>query len=547
MSILFILGLVCITLKVLEPRQEIINEQIPSVSANEYALIIDGKVLSKEEVALEVGGKYYFNLDVVSKYITDDFFYDEMQDLVTYTDYYNVIKMPVGQQEQIVNGEKQKLSTPIKRLKKGIYIPYDLLYYKYQLKLMKSPYLHILMLDTDRDIVRRGQVATKNMPLYKSTGSEEVLQFAMANEKYRYFDAKEQGWSYVVLEDGLTGYVPTKLINPTEEVKPKVKKATKPVRDDKVVLGWHQVFNTTASKNTEVLQNAPGIEVVSPTWFAFANETGTIKSIASKSYVEWAHRNGIEVWALVNDFSAGKNVDKAIFTDPDKRQYVIDQLLSLAKVYNLDGINIDFEKVPKEVGPYFVQFMRELAPQLRNAGIVSSVDVYVPSAWTAHYRRDILGEFMDYVMIMGYDEHWGGGPKSGSVSSMNFVDQAIRKTLELVPKEKVILGVPYYTRLWAEKNIGDDKIELTSKAYGMDSAKVKLQQQQVAPVWLSDIGQYYGEYTKGDTTYKVWLEDERSMEWRLKKIVEYDLAGVAAWKLRLENKNIWPLINDYIK
>lgn len=531
------------------PRPEKINIQIPDLKENQYGLIIDGVILPAHETGIKVRDQYYISLDVIQSYISDDLFYDKEAGLVTYTDYNNVMKMPIDARLIDLNGKTEIIENSMKLINGNVYVPWNFVKSKLNVTIKESPYLHVLMVNTYKDTIFTGKIGGET-PLYGSNEGD-LQPFATLNkgEQVRVLIG-EQGESQlmkVVVEDGLTGYVDQGAIVEQVADKGPEPMKTPPVRDDQIVMGWHQVFNRTASARTDKLEVAKGLEVVSPTWFAFANDLGDIKSIANIDYVKWAHSKGIEVWALVNDFSSDKNVDEAIFTDPNKRQYVIDQLLRLSKDYNLDGINIDFEKVPKEVGPYFVQFMRELAPQLRRAGVVSSVDVYVPSAWTAHYRRDILGEFVDYVIIMGYDEHWGGGPESGSVSSIGFVETAIRKTLEVVPKEKVILGVPYYTRLWQEKTVSEGQMKLSSKAYGMESAFNNLQKNGAEIKWLAEVGQFYGEYIKNQSLYRVWLEDERSMEGRLKKASEYQLAGVAAWKLGLEKESIWPLMNKYMK
>ena len=309
---------------------------------------------------------------------------------------------------------------------------------------------------------------------------------------------------------------------------------------------WHQVFNMTANGSVqEKMAEAKGVNVISPTWFHITDTEGAVSSLADIAYVQWAHQNGCKVWPLFSN-SFDKAITHAVLSSTAKREKVIRQILSFVDLYDLDGINIDFEEVPKEDGPAYVQFVKELSLFLKQKGVTVSVDMYVPKPWTEHYGRAEIGKYIDYLIIMGYDEHWSTSPKSGSVASINFVREGVTDTLASVPANKVILGIPFYTRLWQETGSGDS-VKVSSKAYGMGYGKQLMIDKGAKIEWNEEVAQYYGEYKEGDVTFKMWLEDQRSLAEKLKVASQYRLAGVAGWKLGLESEEAWEAITQYLK
>jgi spore germination protein YaaH len=235
-----------------------------------------------------------------------------------------------------------------------------------------------------------------------------------------------------------------------------------------------------------------------------------------------------------------------VLSSTEKREYVIKQILAFSALYDLDGINIDFENVGSDDGEYFVQFIKEITPYLKNQGLVVSVDMSVPRPWTEHYNREALGEIIDYLIIMGYDEHWSTSPESGSVASIGFVLEGVEDTLLSVPKERVILGLPYYTRRWREEII-DGEIVVSSKALSMSAAYNMLIENNAEINWDEVTAQYYGEYEISGILYRIWLEEERSIEEKVSLVQLYDLAGAAGWKLGLEKDEVWDVLYEYLK
>ena len=324
-------------------------------------------------------------------------------------------------------------------------------------------------------------------------------------------------------------------------------------------MAWHQVTNQSANNAvSSVLANTRGINVLSPTWFYLNDNNGNIANLASLNYVNYCHNQGIEVWALVSNLE-NKNVDTTeVLTHTSKRQNLVNQIVSMAIQYNLDGINVDFESMNGEkVGDAFIEFIRELSIKCKNNGVVLSVDNYVPMSHTSFYNRKEQANFADYVIIMGYDEHYAGSPEAGSVASLSWVTQGVSDTLKEVPANQVILGMPFYTRVWSETPVESDSTatdetdttvdyELSSYATNMTEVQKLISANGVQPVWLDDIGQNYVEYQNGGVNYKIWIEDATSLEKKLIVMDTYGLAGGSFWKLGMEDSSIWDTIIKYI-
>ena len=347
-------------------------------------------------------------------------------------------------------------------------------------------------------------------------------------------------WSKVVTPDGHIGYVENKVLGEIQDEaffsgrEPVVYESNR--LDEKIVLGWHQISDVDAYKTLEdILDQAEDINVISPTWFALTDNSGSFRSIASQKYVDIAHEHGVQVWALLDNFSSNVQTEVLLASTTTRRK-LINSLIAEVEKYGIDGLNMDFESIKPEAGIHYIQFLRELSIPCREKGIILSVDNYVPTSYNAFYDREEQGIVADYVIIMGYDEHYAGG-EPGSVSSLGFVENGISGTLAEVPREKVINAVPFYTRLWTEKNG-----EVSSKALGIEAAKNWIAKNRVELYSQEELGQYYGELLTPSELSYLWLEEENSLELKMSLIRDYDLAGVACWKLGLEDDAAWDVI-----
>ena len=355
------------------------------------------------------------------------------------------------------------------------------------------------------------------------------------------------GTGVIMTADGYTGYIQTEDISEPEAIEARTAKKDsyeRITRDHKINLVWHQSTSTESNDAmAEMTAEMTGVNVISPTWFSVTDETGTISSLASADYVKLAHDAGREVWGLIDNFNEAfdETTDLAYAS---VRSRIIEQLLAEAASCGMDGINVDFENL-KEAGiPHYLQFLRELTSAAHAQNLVVSVDTPVPQAYTMYYQRGEQARFVDYMIVMAYDEHFAGSEEAGSVSSLPFVQQAVEEMTRVMPADQVICGIPFYTRVWTEK-FGQSAI--TSEVLGMDGAKNYAKENQMTETWDASLGQNVATVETSDARYTIWMEDEQSMEEKLKVIQSADLAGVAEWKLGFECADVWSLISEYIE
>lgn len=345
-------------------------------------------------------------------------------------------------------------------------------------------------------------------------------------------------WDKVRTVDGYIGYVEHKRLGESRSETP-VSTFVAPVYknislNEPVCMAWHQVTKPEGNASFDnLIANTKGLNVISPTWYELTDNEGGFNSYADAEYVRKAHDMGLQVWALINNFS--KNVQtEVLLSKTSTRQKLIEKLMAEVERYGLDGLNLDFEGIKKEAGVHYMQFIRELSVSCRKNGIVLSVDNYVPYAGNEFYNRKEQGIVADYVIVMGYDEHYAGG-EPGSVASIGYVNDGISNTLKEVPKEKLINAIPLYTRVWTEDADG----KTSSEALGIARAKAWAADNNVELYWQEELGQYYGELKTEGRTKKVWMEEERSIGLKMDLIRKYDLAGVACWKLGFEPAELW--------
>lgn len=375
---------------------------------------------------------------------------------------------------------------------------------------------------------------------YRGGIKSEILTEVPKNTVLRLLNEGED-WDQVATDDGYIGYIQKKKVSAadatTYERDFKSETYTYLTMDEPVNLVWHQTTSTDANNYfSDATQNMTGVNVISPTWFSIADNSGNITNIASGEYVMQAHEKGLKVWGLVDNFS--ENISTTtVLSSTSARQNLEGQLIAGALKTGLDGINVDFESLSEDVGIHFLQFLRELSIQCHENNLVLSVDNPVPENFTSHYDRAEQGKVTDYVIIMGYDEHYVGS-EAGSVASLPWVEQGVKDTLTEVPAERTILAVPFYTRLWKTTDGG----ALTSEAIGMDQAQKVIADNGAETYWDKTTSQNYGTYEGDGATYQIWLEDSKSIAEKVKLISKYKLAGVAEWKLGFENSGIWKTI-----
>jgi spore germination protein YaaH len=321
------------------------------------------------------------------------------------------------------------------------------------------------------------------------------------------------------------------------------------VLGSRINLTWEAVYNVPA--DPAKIGEMPGVNVVSPTWFELMDDQGTIKSKADPNYVTWAHGRGMQVWALFNNsFEPDRTTE--VLNDYETRLKMSQQLLSYARMYKLQGINIDFENVHTKDKANLVQFVREFTPLAHDQGLVVSIDVTPKSnseMWSAFLDRKSLGKIVDYMMVMTYDEHWASSPKAGSVASLPWVEQSVKRILEEdgVPARKLVLGIPLYTRIWVETKDENGKLKVSSKAYGMETIDKLIAERKLKPVFDEAAGQHYVEYEEDGARHRIWIEDETSIRARGELAKTYGLGGVATWQRGFQKPAIWQALHEALE
>ena len=515
-----------------------------------------------EKNALLLNGGIYLDLDTVLTYINEDFYYDVDELVLTYTMPNEIIRAYPMESVYYSNKVKNELTHDPILTKGGV--PYISL----EFAALFSDMTYTFYDAPARVLIRTGEKDILSLKTKKETTVRETADIKSPNicgltkdSVVWYVDAGTETstkFVKVMTEDGLFGFVRKKDLSETyhesyeSEYIPPVYPHN--LSEEDVILGWHQVTNKSANAGLESLvKNNEQLTVVSPTWFRLAkwdqesDPESPILSLADAAYVETAKSYGLEVWGLVDNFDIADAVDfdatantYEVLSSTRKREVLINALVAEAIRYNLDGINIDFEMLSLETGPHFIQFLRELSVKCRANGLVLSVDNYVPSAHAAYYDWAAQGEVVDYVIIMAYDEHYAGSEVAGSVASYKYLTTAVDNILTMVPKEQVIMAVPFYTRLWTETK-DNGSIRLTSAALSMVTAQTELSRNKVTPVWDEETRQYYAEYEKDGSVCKIWMEDVQSLQEKILYIRKADLAGIAAWRLGFESPEVWNL------
>ncbi len=518
------------------PSKEMANQQDWfQVAGNQVAIMLDNELI-EDTKGRWIDGEVYLPLEWVQKTLNEKFYWDNEEKLLIYTlpeeiIYADTSVMGNGGKPLVVEQENQIW------LLAGLVLNYtDIRMERYVEEEARR-----LFIDTKWDSVPKAAITKKEMVRVRGGVKSAILTEVKEKETVQILDTMEN-WSKVRTESGYVGYIRNMRMEDCPD-QYFISTYQKPIYTnislgEPVCLVWHQVFSQQANDTMEALMAVTkGVNVIAPTWFMLTDNEGNYECLADQEYVDKAHAMGVQVWAVVDNFNKGQQVQsELLFSKNSARTKLIASLMADVKKYDLDGINLDIESIKKEAGPHYVQFIRELSVSCRKEGVILSVDNTVPAAYSEFYNREEQGRVADYVIIMAYDEHHSGG-EAGSVASLGYVKKGIEDTLKMVPKEKFINGIPFYTRVWEEEG-GNT----SATSMGIAAAKEWVQAKGMALDWDKETGQYYGELQEGNKTYRLWMEEEQSISMKMDLIWENDLAGVACWKLGFETPELWNIV-----
>ena len=531
----------------------------------QVGITVDNKVVEAEGKL--AGGKVYVAYNIVRDYINSRFYWDPNENVLLYMIPEDMISVDVGSKDYSISRKKKSEDYVILKTEGNTaYIALDFVqqYTNIDYEVSNNPD-HVMI----RTKWGKTDVATvkKNTQVRYQGGVKSPVLAELKKKDEVTVVESEQNWKKVRTADGVIGYVKNKALK-NEEKKNITRKFEEQdysniSKDYTINMAWHNVTNQDANNAVaQRIAQTKGLTTLAPTWIHVADTNGNISSIASADYVSYAHKQNVEVWMTVRDFDGGISSEKEsyeLLSYTSRRETLITQLIAEALRVGVDGINVDFEKISDKCGEHYIEFIRELSVKCRQNGLVLSVDNYVPKSFNTQYDRKEQGIVADYVVIMGYDEYYAGSPEAGPVSSYNYVKEGITETLKEVPAEKVISGIPFFTRLWKETPKTEEELKsdkgtdaeqysatVESDAYGMDNAQAIVKQAGVDTTWDKKAGQNYATWEADGSKYEIWLEDSKSIEAKLKLMKKYKLAGTAEWSLGQESSDIWNLIQKYV-
>lgn len=553
--LLGILGGILLYRKMAPNKEHMPLERYFQAKQGEITLIVGDEI--SESKGIYQDNQLYLDLDLVKEKFNDRFYWDRKENLLLYAMPNAVLRTEPGSKDYLENNSRTTLEYEIVKVDGDkVYVAADYVkrHTALEYKMEKAPVRAVITYEFGGIEKEYAKTDSECKLRVKGSIKSEILVDLKEDAVLRVLERKNEdtGFCRVMEPSGVIGYVKAKDMGKIykESKKTDFQEAeySHILRKEKISLVWHQVTNQAANgRLLELLDKTKGVNVVCPTWFATSDNRGAIDSLASDNYVSQAHRAGVEVWGLCNDFSPNMKIGK-VLESTSRRQKLAKNLIAEAIRYSLDGINIDFENVKKDSGEDFVQFIRELGVLCRNNGIVLSVDNYPPMEYNKYYNREEQANVADYVITMAYDEFYSGSEEAGPVSSLGYVQTATKKIIEeeAVPAKQAIIALPFYSRHWMERT-SKGGAKLSSEACSMEYAEELVQESGSGKNWDEETQMNYISWTAAKTLHKLWIEDGASLELKLKAASDADVAGVAFWKLGLEKQDIWDTIIKYTK
>lgn len=503
----------------------------------------------KNDVIVENGVVYVSTKDIAN-FFDDHIFYDNKYDQIITTSETKVATLKLNENKAKVNGSTVDLVASAKKIGEQFYLPFSEIsesVYNVETTYIKDTNT-VVLVSLDRELTYANS-SKKNSVKSNPTMFSKTVDKIEKGDNVTVIPSKngdENGWTKVTTENGKIGYVKTTTLANTKKIRDNLEMG-KQIQGN-VSLVWE--YFSKYAKAPQRTEKIDGVNVVAPTFFSLADsEKGAIVANvgqAGQNYINWAHSNGYRVWPWVANEAtnkADKDLTSEILNDYKLREKLINSIVSAVEMYNLDGINLDFENMYESDKDAYSRLVIELAPRLKELGKVLSVDVTAPDGspdWSLCFNRNVIGDVADYVIFMAYDQHNQSSTEAGTVAGCDWVEANINKFLgqEGVKPEKIILAMPFYTRVW---NVTDGG--LSSSAVDMKSQSTLIPS-NAKITWDDSLKQNLAEYEKNGRTYKVWMEDAKSLKCKLDLVKKYSLAGGAFWRKDQETSDVWKVINE---
>lgn len=530
------------------------NQVVPAFEEGRMTVVVGGEIVVSANEPKIMSQEILLPFDTVKKYIDKDIYWDEALNKLTVTTKDRVVRMNTDNLTAMINNKPKELKISVIKDKNVIYVPVEFLKDLYNIEIEHVKSSNVVIIDNKKSIKKIGEVISKSVIRNGHSVHHPIIRKLNFTEEekgsqdylLRVFDQYED-WYKVRTWDGAIGFIHKKHMNvkdyPVNDNKLEEKTPEWKPEKGKINLVWDMVY--TPRENPYSVEKMKGLDVISPTWFQLKDSKGELINRAYSSYVKWAHESGYKVWALLSNDFGDYEMTSQFLNNTDSRDKLIENILVYSALYKLDGINIDFENLYDRDRDAFTQFVREITPFLKEQGLVVSVDVND----IACYDKKALSEVVDYIMYMSYDQHWSTSPVAGSVAQFSWVERILKRVLEEegIPKEKLLLGLPFYSRLWQEETGENGEIKLSSKALSMEDAKKVIVENKAEVVWEEESGQFYATYKKQNSVFKLWLEDVNSINLKSSLVLKYNLAGVCSWSRNFVSSDIWTVLNNNLK
>ena len=544
-TLLILAIVVSIYLSTQNPSKEIIS------ISDEIYLVIEDNIIKEDNPVIIEDDIIYIAFDTIKEYLDPDLFYDLNEETIIFTDKEKVRRFMIDNRKATVNHKEFNINNPIKKIGEKVYIPEEVLINNYDIDINYMEETKAIILDKNGLNYVQGEVIMEggDIRIDFSKKSPIVLKNIPVETPVLVFEEFDN-WYKVRTYDGIIGYIEKKYLKiklANDVYKVELESKEKENRNkEKINMTWD--YTNKKVVDTDNIDSAYGINVVSPTWFSISDNQGNILDKGNFEYVQKCKSLGYEVWPLI-DNGFDPDLTHEILSSSKSREQIIKDIIQIYNKYEVDGINIDFENVYLKDKDLLTQFVRELYPVFREKNMTVSMDITpisVSENWSLSFDRKRLSQIVDYIMLMAYDQHWASSPIAGSVAQYSWVEDSLTNVLEKVPNHKLVLGVPFYTRLWKiEKTITGEQV--VSQALSMETANNFIKENNIELNWDEESGQYYGETIKEGILHKIWVEDAKSLQLKSSLINKYDLAGIASWRKGFETEEIWPIISNMIK